>query len=279
MTTERYVLDTDRLAGGTAVVTGASSGIGRAIAERLGGLGMHVWLAGRSEAPMAESAEAIGDAGGRAEVRIVDLRQTAAVQGLVEEAHGTSGRFDLMVNNAGLSWPAAILEGDAEQWREMLEVNVLALLVGCQAAVRAMRTAGNGGHVVNISSIAAHRRDSGVYGATKHAVNAICATLRAELEDDPIRVVNLMPGAIATNFARNFDPEFVRGFARMAGIDAEVKPGEKLPEEAVEALHARMGEVLGHPDDVARALVYAISQPPEVNVEEVVVRPQKALQF
>jgi NADP-dependent 3-hydroxy acid dehydrogenase YdfG len=279
MTTDAYTLASDRLSGATAVVTGASSGIGRAVAERLGGAGMHVWLAGRSEAPMAESAEAIRDAGGQADVRVVDLRQTAAVQGLVEEAQGTTGRLDVMVNNAGLSHPAPILEGDAEQWREMFEVNVLALLVGCQAAVRAMRSAGHGGHVVNISSIAAHRRDSGVYGATKHAVNALCATLRAELEDDPIRVVNVMPGAIATNFARNFDPAFVQQFAQAAGLETEVKRGEKLPDAAVERLQAQLRQVLGHPDDVARAVLYAITQPFEVNVEEIVVRPQKAMQL
>ncbi|HSG88732.1 MAG TPA: SDR family oxidoreductase [Pseudomonadales bacterium] len=267
------------LAGRTALVTGASSGIGRAIAERLGGAGAHVWLAGRSAEPMNASADAIRAAGGKAEVRSVDLRDLDAVRALVDEAHRATGRFDLMVNNAGLSHPAPILAGDAEQWREMFEVNVLALLVGSQAAVHAMRAAGNGGHVVNISSIAAHRRDSGVYGATKHAVNALCATLRVELEDDPIRVVNIMPGAIATNFARNFDPAFLEGFAKMAGLDTAVKQGEKLPDEAVEQLQAKMGQVLGHPDDVARAVIFAVSQPHDVNIEEVVVRPQKALQF
>jgi NAD(P)-dependent dehydrogenase (short-subunit alcohol dehydrogenase family) len=111
----------------------------------------------------------------------------------------------------------------------MLETNVLGLLVGCQAAVRAMRACKAEGHVVNISSIAAQRSDSGVYGATKHAVNAISATLRGELEEDSIRVVNVMPGAIATNFARNFDPAFLEGFVKMSGVDVEIKPGEKLP--------------------------------------------------
>jgi NADP-dependent 3-hydroxy acid dehydrogenase YdfG len=278
MTTETGITP-EALAGRTALVTGASSGIGRAIAERLGGAGVHVWLAGRSAAPMNESADAIRAAGGKADVRSVDLRDLDAVRALVVEAHTSTGRFDLMVNNAGLSHPAPILAGDAEQWREMFEVNVLALLVGCQAAVQAMRAAGNGGHVVNISSIAAHRRDSGVYGATKHAVNALCATLRGELEDDPIRVVNIMPGAIATNFARNFDPAFLEGFAKMAGLDTEVKQGEKLPDAAVEQLQAKMGQVLGHPDDVARAVLFAVTQPHDVNIEEVVVRPQKALQF
>lgn len=265
------------LQGRTAVVTGASSGIGQAIAERLGGAGAQVWMAGRSESALTASADTIRAAGGTAEVRAMDLRDLANVRALVEEAYTTTGRLDLMVNNAGLSHPASILEGDAERWREMFDVNVISLLVGCQAAVHAMRAAGNGGHVVNISSIAAHSRDPGVYGATKHAVNALCATLRKELEEDPIRVVNIMPGAIATNFARNFDPAFLEGFAKMAGIETEIRPGEKMPDAAIAQLQAAMGQVLGHPDDVARAVLFAVTQPLDVNIEEMVVRPQKAL--
>ena len=101
----------------------------------------------------------------------------------------------------------------------MLETNVLALLVGCQAAVRAMRTCGAEGHVVNVSSVSAQRNNSGVYGATKHAVNVISASLRDELENDTIRVSNVMPGATATNFGRNFDPEFVNRIAMASGMD------------------------------------------------------------
>ncbi|MEE4361150.1 MAG: SDR family oxidoreductase [Pseudomonadales bacterium] len=277
MTTETMQLASDALAGRTVVVTGASSGIGRAVAERLGGLGAHVWLAGRDRAPMDASAEAIVAAGGQADVRSVDLRQVAAVQGLVEEAHGTTGRFDIMVNNAGLGYGSSILEGHPEQWREMFEVNVIALLVGCQAAVRAMRMAGLPGHIVNISSTAALLRDSGVYGATKHAVNCISASLREELEDDPIRVVNIMPGVIATNFARNLDPEMVAGVVRAAGLDVAIAPGDKLPDEVNASLHERMRTMVGHPDDVARAVVFAVTQPPELNIEQVVVRPAKRL--
>jgi NADP-dependent 3-hydroxy acid dehydrogenase YdfG len=160
----------------------------------------------------------------------------------------------------------------------MLETNVLALLVGSQAAVRAMRACKAEGHIVNISSIAAQRRDSGVYGATKHAVNCISATLRGELENDSIRVVNVMPGAIATNFARNFDPEFVAGFAKMAGMpEVEVKRGQHLPDEVFEKLAERLKQLLCDPDDVANAVLYAVSQPIHVNLADLVVRPAKQL--
>jgi NADP-dependent 3-hydroxy acid dehydrogenase YdfG len=265
------------LAGRTAIVTGASSGIGRAIAERLGEAGAHVYLAGRTREAMEGSKARIEAAGGRASAVALDVRELSQIEELVARAVRETGRLDVMVNNAGVSYPAPILEGDPKEWRTMLETNVLALLVGCQAAVRAMRQCGAPGHIVNISSIAAQRKDSGVYGATKHAVNCISSTLRRELEEDSIRVVTVMPGAIATNFARHFDPAFVQGFVKASGVELEVKRGERLPEGTLEALPAALRQVLGKPEDVAEAVLYAVTQPIQVNVEEIVVRPPKAL--
>ena len=265
------------LSGRTAVVTGASSGIGRAIAETLGAAGAHVFLAGRTAAAMEESKKNIEEAGGRASVATVDVRDVAQVRGLVDQAVAETQRLDIMVNNAGVSYPAPILEGDPEEWRTMLETNVLALLVGCQAAARAMRACKAEGHIVNISSIAAQRPASGVYGSTKHAVNDISATLRDELEEDTIRVVNVMPGAIATNFARNFDPDFVAGFVKMAGLDVEVKKGERLPDEVFSKLTAQLQQLLGDPADVANAVLYAVTQPIHVNLADIVVRPAKQM--
>lgn len=265
------------LAGRTAVVTGASSGIGRAIAETLGRAGAFVFLSGRTAASMSATVKQIEESGGQARAVTADVRDPEQVRGLVDAAVEATGRLDVMVNNAGVSFPSPIVEGDPEEWRTMLETNVLALLVGCQAAVRAMRACGAEGHIVNISSIAAQRRDSGVYGSTKHAVNAISATLRGELEEDPIRVVNVMPGAIATNFARNFDPAFVAGFVKMAGLDIDVKKGERLPDEVFEKLSEQLAQMLGDPADVANAVLYAVSQPPNVNIADIVVRPPKQL--
>jgi len=261
----------------TAIVTGASSGIGRSIAETLGANGAHVFLSGRTAAAMEESAKRIEASGGRATVVAADVRDVQQVRDLVDGAASATGRLDIMVNNAGVSFPAPIVEGDPENWRTMLETNVLALLVGSQAAVRAMRACGAEGFIVNISSIAAQRRDSGVYGSTKHAVNCISATLRAELEEDSIRVVNVMPGAIATNFARNFDPEFLAGFVKMAGLDLEVKQGERLPDEVFGELSVKLRQLLGEPEDVAKAVLYAVTQPIHVNIADIVVRPPKQL--
>jgi NADP-dependent 3-hydroxy acid dehydrogenase YdfG len=141
------------LSGKTAVVTGASSGIGRAIAEKLGRAGAHVYLAGRTREAMDESGTRIEKDGGRATVVTLDVRDVAQLRELVRRAARETGRLDVMVNNAGLSYPAPILTGDPEEWRTMLETNVLALLVGAQEAVRQMRECKAEGHIVNISSI------------------------------------------------------------------------------------------------------------------------------
>jgi NADP-dependent 3-hydroxy acid dehydrogenase YdfG len=269
--------DHPSLAGKTAVVTGASSGIGRSIARQLGAAGAHVTLGGRTRDAMDETAREIEKAGGNARVVTLDVREVAQVRELVDGAVDATGRLDIMVNNAGVSFPAKIADADPEHWRAMLETNLLALLAGSQAAIRAMRACKAQGHIVNISSIAALRRDSGVYGATKHAVNAISASLRTELEDEPIRVVNVMPGAIATNFARNFDPEFLKGFAKMTGSDVEIRQGERLPDEVLAKLQPMMKQLLGDPEDVARAVLYAVTQPIEVNILDIEIRPAKQL--
>jgi NADP-dependent 3-hydroxy acid dehydrogenase YdfG len=116
-----------------------------------------------------------------------------------------------------------------------------------------------------------------VYGSTKHAVNAISSTLRKELADDPIQVVTIMPGAIATNFARNFDTEVLTGLIGMSGFDIEVGDGKRIPDEVLEAAQTALSEILATPEDVADAVLYAVSQPARVHIAEIVVRPNKDL--
>ncbi len=131
----------------TAIVTGASSGIGRAIAERLGDAGAHAFLSGRTASPMEEIAARIEAAGGRAgvdvDVDVANVRDPDSMRALVERAVGANGRLDIFVNNAGANFIGSILDGKAEDGRAMFETNVVALLVGCQAAVQAMRATGD----------------------------------------------------------------------------------------------------------------------------------------
>jgi NADP-dependent 3-hydroxy acid dehydrogenase YdfG len=271
--------DNQSLKGRTAIVTGASSGIGRAIAIRLGEAGAHVFLAGRGESALTEGCKAVEKAGGRATAFVFDARDVKQVRGLVDKAVKATGRLDIMVNNAGLEFPSSIIDGDPERWREMFEVNVLALLVGSQAAIRAMRACGSSGHIVNISSVGGRLEASGVYGSTKWAVNSIATTLRQELENDKIRVVNVMPGAVATNFARNFPPEFVQGILSSLGIKADIQPGQPVAPELLDQVAAAGKLFLASADDVARSVLFAVTQPIELNIFEIVVRPQRQLQL
>ena len=272
MTNDKKILN-----GQTAIITGASSGIGLAIAKRLAMVGAHVFLAGRTAEPMEETKRAIEQQGGSASVMTTDVRDPLQVEQIVATAVKQTGRLDIMVNNAGLEFPSTILEGKPEQWRAMLETNVLALLVGCQAAVMAMRECGAEGHIINISSVSAQRRNSGVYGATKHAVNVISASLRDELEEDDIRVTNILPGATATNFARNFPAPFVEKMIEMSGTELTPKRGEHYSAETLDEFAKNMKKNLCSADDIANAVIYVVSQPINVNVADIVVRPPRAM--
>ncbi len=272
MTNDKKILN-----GQTAIITGASSGIGLAIAKRLAMVGAHVFLAGRTAEPMEETKRAIEQQGGSASVMTADVRDPLQVEQLVVTAVKQTGRLDIMVNNAGLEFPSTILDGKPEEWRAMLETNVLALLVGCQAAVMAMRECGAEGHIINISSVSAQRRNSGVYGATKHAVNVISASLRDELEEDDIRVTNILPGATATNFARNFPAPFVEKMIEMSGTELTPKRGEHYSAETLDEFAKNMKKNLCSADDIANAVIYVVSQPINVNVADIVIRPPRAM--
>ena len=264
--------------GRTVCVTGASSGIGKAIAEHLGSLGAHVFLAGRTEAPMNGSAASIRAAGGRADVAVFDVADVVALQTWIAGAAEATGRLDVMVNNAGFGDMDGIVDGDPANWKSMLEVNVLALAVGCQAAVKAMRATRSEGNIVNISSTASLRRDSGVYGATKYAVNCINGTMREELQDDPIRVTVIKPGVFATNFTRNIPRETVEGMAAAAGVtDLEIDDEGKLPDAQIDEIQRAMAPVIGDVSRIAETVEFVLRQPIDVNIEELVIRPQKSL--
>jgi len=268
-----------KLAGKTALVTGASSGIGRSTALKLAALGAHVYATGRRAEALDELVEIADHAGGIITPSTFDIRNYEKFQGLIKRAEEETGNFNILVNNAGLSHPDSIESGDPEKWREMMEVNILSLLAGSQKAIQIMRKGGHEGHIVHISSIAARSDASGVYGATKAMVSALATTMRKELEDDPIRVVNVCPGAVITNFARNFPPEYINAVLNSLGIDMEFTAGMTLPTEIHDQVNAASPQLLLHADDIARAVVYAVTQPINVDVFEITVRPAKSLQL
>ncbi len=265
------------LTGRTAIVTGASSGIGRAIAERLGAAGAAVHLAGRTKEPLEAAVERIRDAGGSASSTILDVRDHGALEDFVARVAQQSGGLDVMVNNAGIARNDKILTGTTAQWQELFDVNVVALLVGCRAAITAMRATGRGGHIVNLSSTAVLRPDAGVYGASKAAVSYLTEGLRQELEGDNIRITALLPGVVATNAVRNFTPEVVGGLAALAGTEIDFVPGERLPEDVLTAAQTAFESHIARPDDIADAALYVVSQPLRLNIAELVVRPAQTM--
>lgn len=270
----------DRLSvhGRTVCITGSSSGMGRAIAEHLGALGATVYLMGRNAEPMEESKARIEAAGGKADLATFDVADTAALQAWIQRAADETGRLDVMINNAGFGdFGTSFLGGDPDIWKGMLDVNVLALAVGSQAAVAAMRATESQGNIINISSVAAIRRDSGMYGATKHAVNCINASLRSELEDDTIRVTSLMPGVFATNFSRNVGDDMMGMIAGMAGVENVERDAEgRVSREMLAQLAANMSTTFGDVEDIARTVEFVITQPIHLNIEELVIRPAKS---
>lgn len=255
-------------AGRAALVTGGSSGLGRAIALRLGKAGMEQWLVGRSRQGLDETATMIAaEGGGPVHCEVLDLQQRGAIAKLIAHIDATHPHLFAVINNAGLMHPEPIMSGRMDRWEAMFDVNVLAPLEACRAAVEVMRRHGRPGHLINISSLAGRQEAGGVYGATKLALEMIGRALRIELEHDDIRVTTIVPGGFATQLGRALEPESVE--ALMA---AAARKGRAFGPTADE-------RVLGDPDHVARAVVYVLEQPTLVNVQEIVIRPPVSIEF
>jgi len=235
----------------TAVVTGASSGIGAATALRLAEAGYRVVVTARREDRLADLAQRIKDAGGSAEVRQLDVTDRPAVDALAESLD----RCDVLVANAGGAIGAdTIADGSAADWQAMYEVNVLGTLHTTQALLPKLVASGDGTIVV-LSSTAGFvaYEGGGGYAAAKHAEHAIAATLRLELCGQPVRVIEIAPGMVKTGeFALN----------RYRGDEAKAA-----------AVYAGVAEPLTD-EDVADTIAWAVTRPSHVNIDLVVMRPR-----
>jgi NADP-dependent 3-hydroxy acid dehydrogenase YdfG len=236
-----------------AMVTGASSGIGRAIALKLAQEGYRLALGARRLERLEELATELQALGAEVLIQAVDLRQEADILAFFQAIRQRWGGVDVLINNAGLGHKQSLLDGDTEAWRDMLEVNVLALCICTREATRDMRQRGGKGHVVHISSMSGHRvpGGSGVYSATKFAVRSLTEGLRQELRQAGlnIRVSSISPGFVETEFAAQYHQS----------------------QEKADALYSQFPVL--QPEDIANTVAYILTQPDHVQIHDVLMRP------
>lgn len=233
----------------TVLITGASSGIGEATALRLAEDGHRLFLGARRIERLDALAARIETAGGIASFRRLDVTDAADVQQFVGGAVGTYGGVDVMINNAGVMPLSALAENKVDEWNRMIDVNIRGVLHGISASLPVMQAQGSG-HIVNVASIGAHEVEptAAVYCATKFAVWAISEGLRKEHSGD-IRVSVISPGVTESELAESISDPAARSAMRAYRAVA-------IPASAI-----------------ADAIAFAIGQPPEVDVNEIIVRP------
>jgi NADP-dependent 3-hydroxy acid dehydrogenase YdfG len=238
------------IAGKVVAITGASSGIGEATALLLAERGAKVVLGARRADHLEALAARIRNAGGEVAYRSIDVRRRDDLSHLVKLACERYGKLDVLINNAGVMPISPLDDLRVDDWEEMIDVNIKGVLYGIAAALPVFRTQGFG-HFVNIASTAAYLvlPTMSVYAGTKVAVRAISEGLRQEA-GDKLRVTIISPGMTRTNFAE-------------AMTNPEVKA----------QFEERRDKTAMPPEAIARAIAFAIEQPTEVDVSEIVVRP------
>jgi len=243
----------NNIAGKVVVITGASSGLGEATARRLSEEGATLVLGARRSDRLETLVGELTAKGGKALAKTTDVTKVDEVKALVDAAVEAYGRVDVMINNAGLMPQSPLERLKIDDWDRMIDVNIKGVLYGIAAALPHMKEQ-KSGHFINVSSVAGHKVRPGgvVYSATKHAVRVISEGLRQEVKPYNIRTTIISPGAVATELPNSVtEPDVAQGIQKFY--------------EAV-AIPA---------DSFARAVVYAMSQPEDVDVNEILFRPTR----
>lgn len=236
------------LKGKVIAITGASSGIGEAAARLLARRGADVVVGARRTDRLDELVQAIRAEGGSARYRKLDVTSLADMEGFVDFARAQFGRLDVLVNNAGIMPLSPLSARKVEEWNRMIDVNIRGVLHGIAAGLPVMEAQG-GGHIINLSSIGGHAvwPQAAVYCATKFAVGAISDGLRQET--DRIRVTVISPGTTESELA------------------------DSITDAGARAAMQQFRKITISPDAIARAIAFAVEQPDDVDVSEIIVRP------
>ncbi|XP_015592765.1 farnesol dehydrogenase [Cephus cinctus] len=240
----------ERWAGKVAVVTGASVGIGAFIARELVCKGLQVVGLARRVEKIQEIAESLQDSPGKLHPVECDISKEESVIAAFTWIKDHLGPIGILINNAGIAKETSLTEGTLEDWRAVFDVNVFGLCLCTREAVRMMRESKTDAAIIHVNSIAGERVPAvpgfSVYPASKRAVAALAQTLRHELTGTQIRVMTISPGLVATDFMSTFST---------------------FSKEALMAMPSLQ------PEDVAAAVIYALSTPPYVSVQDIVLRP------
>ena len=235
------------------VVTGASSGLGEATARLLSAQGATVVLGARRADRLQSLAKDLESRGGKALALTTDVTRREQVKALVDSAVQAYGRIDVMINNAGLMPQAPLERLKVDEWDRMIDVNIKGVLYGIAAALPHMQRQ-KAGHFINVSSVAGHRVGPGfaVYAATKYAVRALSEGLRQEVKPYNIRTTVISPGAVATEL-----------------------PDSVTDPDASKRIRTFYEQVAVPADSFARAVAFAMSQPEDVDINEILYRPTR----
>ena len=241
----------NNIEGKVIVITGASSGLGEAAARHLSEQGAIVVLGARRVDRIQSLANELTKHGGKALAIATDVTKYEQVKALVDAALKTYGHIDVIINNAGLMPQSPLDRLKIDEWNQMIDVNIKGVLYGIAAALPYMKEQ-KGGHIINVSSVAGHKVRAGgaVYSATKHAVRVISEGLRQEVKPYNIRTTIISPGAVDTGLPNSIsEPDIAKGTRQF------------YKETAIPA------------DSFARIVAFAISQPEDVDINEVLFRP------